>query len=29
MVIGCGKGEEPGFWGPRRRLPSEEVIIKH
>jgi hypothetical protein len=28
-VIGCGKGEEHGFWGPRRRLTTEEVIIKH
>ena len=29
MVIGCGKGQEDGFWGPRRRVPAEEVIIKH
>ena len=29
MVIGCGKGQEDGFWGPRRRVPAKEVIIMH
>lgn len=29
MVIGVGKGTEKGFWGPRRRVPMEEVLIKH
>lgn len=29
MVIGCGKGKKEGFWGPRRRLPNEEVIKVH
>ena len=29
MVIGCGKGQDDGFWGPRRRVPKEEVIKIH
>lgn len=29
MIIGIGKGTEKGFWGPRRRLPMEEVVYKH
>ena len=29
MVIGCGKGQDDGFWGPRRRLPKDEVIKVH
>lgn len=29
MIIAAGKGTEKGFWGPRRRVAPEEVIIKH
>jgi nitroreductase len=29
MVIGVGKGTEKGFWGPRVRVPMEDVLYKH
>ena len=29
MIISCGKGTDSGFWGPRRRVPMDEVVIKH
>lgn len=29
MIVGVGKGQDNGFWGPRRRLPMEEVVKKH
>jgi nitroreductase len=28
MIIAVGKGTEEGIWGPRFRLPSEEVLFK-
>lgn len=28
MIISVGKGTEEGIWGPRFRLPNEEVIFK-
>jgi nitroreductase len=27
MIISVGKGTEEGIWGPRFRLPNEEVIF--
>jgi nitroreductase len=27
MIIAVGKGTEPGVWGPRFRLPKEEVVF--
>ena len=29
MIIAIGKGTEPGIWGPRYRLPYQEVVVKH
>jgi hypothetical protein len=29
MIISVGLGTEPGIWGPRMRVPQEEVIITH
>lgn len=29
MIIAVGKGTEKGIWGPRFRVPKEEVIVKH
>ncbi len=29
MVIAVGKGTEEGVWGPRIRVPNEEVIFKY
>ena len=29
MIISVGKGTEAGIWGPRFRVPQEEVIIKY
>lgn len=29
MIISVGLGTEPGIWGPRMRVPNEEVIFKH
>jgi nitroreductase len=29
MIISVGKGTEEGVWGPRFRVPNEEVIIVH
>jgi nitroreductase len=29
MIIAVGKGTEEGIWGPRFRVPNEEVIIVH
>lgn len=29
MIIAVGKGTEAGIWGPRFRVPHEEVIFKH
>lgn len=29
MIIAVGKGTEDGIWGPRFRVPNEEVIFKH
>jgi nitroreductase len=29
MVISVGLGTEPGIWGPRMRVPNEEVIFTH
>lgn len=29
MIISFGKGTEEGIWGPRFRVPNEEVIIYH
>ncbi|NBN98640.1 MAG: nitroreductase family protein, partial [Flavobacteriia bacterium] len=29
MIIAVGKGTEPGIWGPRFRVPNEEIIFKH
>lgn len=28
MVIAVGKGTEEGIWGPRFRVPYEEVVFK-
>lgn len=28
MIISVGKGTETGIWGPRLRVPNEEVILK-
>jgi nitroreductase len=28
MIIAVGLGTEEGVWGPRFRLPNEEVIFK-
>jgi hypothetical protein len=27
MIISVGKGTEEGIWGPRFRVPNEEVIF--
>ena len=27
MIIAVGKGTEAGIWGPRKRVPYEEVVI--
>jgi nitroreductase len=27
MIISVGKGTEPGIWGPRFRVPYEEVVF--
>jgi nitroreductase len=29
MIIAVGKGTEKGIWGPRFRVPNEQVIVKH
>lgn len=29
MIIAVGKGTEAGIWGPRYRVPNEEVILEH
>jgi nitroreductase len=29
MIIAVGKGTEKGIWGPRFRVPKEEIINKH
>lgn len=29
MIIAVGKGTEEGVWGPRFRVPNEEVIFEH
>jgi nitroreductase len=29
MIISVGKGTPEGVWGPRVRVPEEEVIVKH
>ena len=29
MIISVGLGTEPGIWGPRMRIPNEEVIFTH
>ena len=29
MIIAVGKGTEEGIWGPRFRVPNEEVIFEH
>jgi nitroreductase len=29
MIISVGLGTEPGIWGPRMRVPNEEVIFTH
>ena len=29
MIIAIGKGTEEGIWGPRYRVPYDEVVIKH
>jgi nitroreductase len=29
MIIAVGKGTDKGIWGPRFRVPKEEVIVKH
>ena len=29
MIIAVGKGTEKGIWGPRFRVPNEQVIFKH
>lgn len=29
MIVAVGKGTEPGIWGPRFRVPNEEVIFVH
>jgi len=29
MIISVGLGTEPGVWGPRMRVPQEEVLFKH
>lgn len=29
MIIAVGKGTEEGVWGPRFRVPNEDVIFKH
>ncbi len=29
MIIAVGKGTEEGVWGPRRRVPNEDVIFVH
>jgi nitroreductase len=28
MIIAIGKGTEAGIWGPRVRVPNEEVILE-
>ena len=28
MIIGVGKGTEQGVWGPRFRVPYEEVVFE-
>ena len=28
MIIGVGKGTEQGIWGPRFRVPYEEVVFE-
>jgi hypothetical protein len=28
MIISVGKGTEEGIWGPRFRVPYEEVVFK-
>jgi nitroreductase len=28
MIIAVGKGTEEGVWGPRFRLPYEDVVFK-
>ena len=27
MIIAVGKGTEPGIWGPRYRVPYNEVVV--
>jgi nitroreductase len=29
MIVAVGKGTEEGIWGPRFRVPNEEVIFEH
>jgi nitroreductase len=29
MIIAVGKGTKEGVWGPRFRVPNEEVIFEH
>ena len=29
MIISVGLGTEEGIWGPRMRVPQEEVIFTH
>jgi nitroreductase len=29
MIISVGLGTEPGIWGPRMRVPNEEVIFTY
>jgi nitroreductase len=29
MIIAVGKGTEEGVWGPRFRVPNDEVIFAH
>jgi nitroreductase len=29
MIVSVGRGTEKGIWGPRYRLPFEDVVKKH
>jgi nitroreductase len=29
MIVAVGKGTDEGVWGPRLRVPNEEVIFEH
>jgi nitroreductase len=29
MIVAVGKGTDEGIWGPRFRVPNEEVIFEH